>query len=76
MSDAITVSLALARRLYSGEAITTAIIRTEYGVSAATAKRYMNRIAAHLPVVVEIVPTEAGGGKGQPRKQIRLQQAS
>lgn len=70
--DPIGVSLDLAKRLYEGGVITTALIRQEFGVSAATAKRYMVRLEARLPVIVELAPTDSGGGRGQLRKQLRL----
>ena len=50
--DMVQVILALAIKLFEGGAVTSKFIRDRFGVSSATAKRYMLRLERGLPVRV------------------------
>lgn len=70
--DVFDLTLSLAQRLFTGGLVTTHYIREEFGVSVATAKRYMTRLECSLPVLVEDIPAESIKSSGQCRKQMRL----
>lgn len=59
--------LVSASRLYRGGEITSAWLRQRFGVSSATAKRYLHHLEIGLPVHVELRPTP-----GKPQKVPRL----
>jgi hypothetical protein len=75
VSEPITVALELAKRLYNGGVVTTAFIREEFGVSPATAKRYMVRLECALPVLVEKIPNGFSVRYGTSTKLLRLMNA-
>jgi hypothetical protein len=51
--DTIDIYLRCVARLYQGGDLTATYIRDQYGVSKATAHRYLLRIEASLPVHTE-----------------------
>lgn len=56
--DMVQVILALAIKLFEGGVVTSKFIRERFGVSSATAKRYMLRLERGLPV--RVVRVEEG----------------
>lgn len=49
MTDPIFISLLLARHLHTGGEVTSRFVREQFGVSKATAKRYVERITLAYP---------------------------
>lgn len=60
--------------LCRGGAITTAYIREKYGVSRATASRYVNHLERVLPLHVELQPRITNDPR--PRKVLRMREGA